>query len=146
MNEVIRSGVPFVGKEHELILIRNGVDETVFVDFVYEPIKYNGVVDAIMVLAIDVTDKVVARRRVEDMEESVRLAIAAADTGTFDLDIIKGVMVTSPRFNAIFGFDHHVTWDKFVNAIHPDEIRKILWRNVAPVLAAIPRQMNQPII
>lgn len=121
MNEVIRTGVPFTGKEHELILVRNGVDETVFVDFVYEPIIYNGEVDAIMVLAIEVTDKVIARRRIEDMEERVRLAIDAADTGTFDLNILKGEMVTSPRFNAIFGFDRNVSWDKFVNAIHPDD-------------------------
>ncbi len=126
MNNVISTGAPFFGKEHELILIRGGVEESVFVDFVYEPIKYNGVVDAIMVLAIEVTDKVVARRKIEDMEERVRLAIEAADTGTFDLDILRGVMVTSPRFNAIFGFDDGVSWEKFVKAIHPDDQEKRL--------------------
>jgi PAS domain S-box-containing protein len=126
MNNVINTGVSFVAKEHELLLIRKGVGEMVFVDFVYEPIIYNGVVDAIMVLAIEVTDKVIARRRVEDMEERVRLAVEAADTGTFDLDLLNGVMLTSPRFDAIFGFDHHVPWGRFVAAIHPDDEEKRL--------------------
>ena len=121
MNNVINTGVPFVAKEHELLLIRNGVGEMVFVDFVYEPIVYNSRVDAIMVLAIEVTDKVIARRRIEDMEERVRLAVEATDTGTFDLDILSGVMLTSPRFDAIFGFDQHVSWDKFKAALHPDD-------------------------
>jgi PAS domain S-box-containing protein len=126
MNDVIDTGVAFVASDHELLLTRKGVNETVFVEFVYEPIIYNSRVDAVMVLAIEVTDKVIARRKIEDMEERVRLAVEAADTGTFDLDIINGVMLTSPRFDAIFGFDHHVPWERFVAAIHPDDQQKRL--------------------
>ncbi|MDP9082057.1 MAG: ATP-binding protein [Bacteroidota bacterium] len=121
MNEVITSGVPFSAREHELVLVRDGVPETVFVDFVYEPIKNDGSVTAIMVLAIDVTDKVIARHTVEDMEERIRLAVEAAETGTFDLDLVKGIMLTSDRFNAIFGFDRQVSWEMFASVIHPDD-------------------------
>jgi PAS domain S-box-containing protein len=124
MNSVINTGVVFIAKEHEVILIRDGVPETVFIDFVYEPIKNDGVVSVIMVLAIDVSDKVLARRGVEDMEERIRLAVEAAEIGTFDLDIVNNVMLTTERFDAIFGFDSHASWGEYKEAVHPDD-----WHN-----------------
>lgn len=121
MNEAISSGIPFIAQEHEIVLVRDGVPETVFVDFVYEPVKSDDTVTAIMVLAIDVTDKVVTRRGIEDMEERIRLAVEAAETGTFDLDLTTGVMLTSDRFNTIFGFDKQVSWEILASVIHPDD-------------------------
>jgi PAS domain S-box-containing protein len=121
MNKVITTGEAFIAKEHELELIRNGVAEKVFVDFVYEPIFIDDEVQVIMVLAIEVSDKVIARRSIEDVEERIRLAVEAAEIGTFDLDLINGTMLTSDRFDAIFGFNSHVDWLMYTNAIHPDD-------------------------
>lgn len=121
MNEVIETGIPFFGKEHELVLIRNGVDEQVFVDFVYEPMRNDDGVYAIMVLAIEVSDKVLARRSIEEIEERIRLAVEAAEIGTFDLDYVTGVMRSSDRFNTIFGFDANNSWRQLVSAVHPDD-------------------------
>ncbi|WP_259069977.1 PAS domain S-box protein [Mucilaginibacter sp. X4EP1] len=122
MDKVIVTATAFKGKEHELVLVRNGVPEKVILDFVYEPVVINNeAIEAVMVLAIDVTDKVQARHDIEEMEERVRLAIEAAEIGTFDLDLVKQDMLTSPRFDNIFGFEHHVSWKKFVDAIHPDD-------------------------
>ncbi|MCO5950937.1 PAS domain-containing sensor histidine kinase [Mucilaginibacter flavidus] len=121
MNEVIRSGLTFRAREHEVVLTRNGVPETLYIDFVYEPVHNDGHVTTIMVLAIDVTDKVIARRSIEDVEERIRLAVEAAETGTFDLDLAKRIMLTSDRFNIIFGFDRQVPWEMFASVIHPDD-------------------------
>jgi len=124
MNGVIATGIAFSAREHEVVLIRDGVPETVFIDFVYEPVKNDGLVTAIMVLAIEVSDKVIARRSIEDVEERIRLAVEAAEIGTFDLDLGKNIMLTSERFDTIFGFDHHATWKKYKDAVHPDD-----WQN-----------------
>ena len=122
LNEVINSGVSFSAREHELILIRDGKPETVFIDFVYEPVRhFDGAINTIMVIGIEVTDKVIARRSIEDAEERGRLAIEAAEIGTFDLDLITDKMVTSARFNAIFGFDGAVSRKKLSNVIHVDD-------------------------
>jgi len=121
MNEVIRSGVTFNAREHEVTLTRNGIPETLYIDFVYEPVLNDGQVTAIMVLAIAVTDKVIARRSIEDVEERIRLAVEAAETGTFDLDLVNRIMLTSDRFNVIFGFDRQVPWEMFASVIHPDD-------------------------
>ena len=126
MQKVIDTGVEYTATETELVLIRRGVPETVFIDFVYMPIKSNGVVDSIMVLVIEVTDKVLARQAVEEMEERARLAIEAAETGTYDLDIKKGKLLSSPRFNAILGFDHPASWAEFIEAVHPEDQEKRL--------------------
>jgi PAS domain S-box-containing protein len=122
MNSVITTGLPFIAKEHELTLIRNGVPENVFVDFVYEPMKIDGAVQAIMVLVIEVTDKVIARRSIEDVEERVRLAVEAAEMGTFDLNLVTGDMLTSERFDQIFGFEKHMDWEMYRKAIYPDDM------------------------
>jgi PAS domain S-box-containing protein len=72
-DQVLASGETYQAKEHEIRLIRNGREEVVYVDFVYEPIKdINGAVDAIMIVAIEVTDKVNARKVME--EASAELA------------------------------------------------------------------------
>lgn len=122
MNDAIRSGKSFIAKEHELILIRNGMPEDVFVDFVYEPVtNSDGIVTTIMVLGIEITDKVIARRNIADVEERIRLAVEAAEIGTFDHDLLSNEMVTSERFDAIFGFDHQVSRAEFLSVVHPDD-------------------------
>jgi PAS domain S-box-containing protein len=126
MRDVIMTGIPFAANSHELVLIRKGIPETVFVDFVYEPVRYNGIVDTIMVLCIEVTEKVKSLRQMEEMEERIRLAVEAAEIGTYDLDLNNKVMLTSDRFNRIFGFDRNVEWDEFTAAIHPEDRDKRL--------------------
>jgi PAS domain S-box-containing protein len=123
MDNVIETGQPITAKEHKLLLVRNGVPEMVFIDFVYEPVKgFDGEISAIMVIAIDVTEKVFARRKIEEAEERARLAVEAAEIGTFDLDLLTNDMLTSERFNIIFGFDRNVPRDLFAKTIHPDDI------------------------
>jgi len=121
LQNVIKSGIPFSAKENELLLVRNGVEEHVFFDFVYEPMLNNDVVQAIMVLTIEVTDKVIARRSIEDVEERIRLAVEAAEIGTFDLDLVNNTMLTSERFDAIFGFYSPQERHKYTEAIQPDD-------------------------
>lgn len=122
MNKVINTGEPYFAKEHELLLIRNGKPEFVFVDFVFEPVwHFDGTLNAIMIIAIEVTDKVLSRRNIEDAEERGRLAIEAAEIGTFDLNMITKTIVTSSRFNTIFGHSKPVPWKNLTDSLHPED-------------------------
>jgi len=126
MRNVIATGVPYVAKEHPVKLTRNGIQEDVYLDFVYEPVKNaNGVVISIMVVAIDVTDKARARQSIEDVEERIRLAIEAAEIGTFDYDIPMKSMVTNERLDQIFGFDHSVALETLISVVHSDDISRV---------------------
>ena len=124
MNMVIETGEPFIAKEHEVVLIRRGVPETVFLDFVYEPMKQDGKVTGIMVLVINVSDQVKARKSIEEVEERVRLAVDAAEMGTFDADLINKTMLTSARFDQIIGFGGPLKWEDLIALVHPEDREK----------------------
>lgn len=82
MLNVVSTGLPFLAKEAELTLIRQGVAEQVFVDFVYEPVfDLNGMVVSVMVIGIDVSEKVNTRKAIEEIEERIRLAIQGQTSG-----------------------------------------------------------------
>lgn len=123
MDAVIETGETFYAKEHEVMLVRNGIEEDVFLDFVYEPIRdVDGNVDSIMAIVIDVTDKVRSRKGVEDSEQRARLAIEAAEIGTFDINLATGDVRTSERFDRIFGFDKQQPWSAYIESLHPDDV------------------------
>ncbi|RZL17142.1 MAG: hypothetical protein EOO89_09375, partial [Pedobacter sp.] len=122
MDSVIQTAVPFIGEEHEITLIRHGIAEKAFVDFVYEPVLTENVVTSIMVVAIDVTDKVNARKAVEDVEQRMRLALEAAEIGTFEFSYLNNSIVTSARFDAIFGILNPKTRQELLAAFHPDDV------------------------
>jgi PAS domain S-box-containing protein len=120
MHQVITTGTAFHGREHELILNRNGSDETMFIDFVYEPVTdLKGKVTSIMVVGNDVTDKVKARKQIEDIEERNRLAIEAAEIGTYELSYESQFVIGSKRFNEIFGVSSPVSRAQVLAAFHP---------------------------
>lgn len=124
MDSVISTGEPYFAKEHAIILIRNGREEALFIDFVYEPVKdIDGRVSSVMVIAIDVTDKVMARRSIEEAEQRARLAVEAAEIGTFEVNLVTGEVSTSTRFDHIFGFDNPRVWNDYVDRIHPEDMQ-----------------------
>jgi len=120
MQEVVATGTAFHAREHELTLHRNGMDETLFVDFVYEPVTdLKGSVTSIMVVGNDVTDQVKARKQIEDIEERSRLAIEAAEIGTFELSYEDHSLIGSKRFDEIFGVTSPVSRAQVLATYHP---------------------------
>lgn len=122
LQKVIDTAISFKALEHELVLVKNGIPQTVFLDFVYEPVKNtSGAVSSIMVVVIDVSDKVKARRAIEDVEERIRLAVEAAEIGTYEYNYISNELTSSDRFNEIFGFEHGVSRNEILNTYHPSD-------------------------
>lgn len=122
LKEVMRTGIPYYGKEQPVLVIRNGIKETIYVNFAYEPLKeVNRRSSRIFVIATDVTAQVVSKQQIEVAEERARLAVEAVNLGTFDLNLVTGEMGTSERLDHIFGFDKHVSRADYVGMIHPDD-------------------------
>ncbi|RZM14222.1 MAG: PAS domain S-box protein, partial [Pedobacter sp.] len=124
LQQVIDSGIAFHAREHELVLIRKGVEEQVFVDFVFEPvIGLSGKVATVLVVGNDITDKVKSRRNIEDIEERIRLAIEAAEIGTYDYSYATDKLTASDRFNEIYGLPAgKVSREQVLKTYHPDDI------------------------
>lgn len=122
LKQVMETGVSHLGNEQPLTLVKDGKKQTIYINYVYEPLKdADGSINRIMVIAIDITEMLESKRKIQDAEERARLAAEAAGLGTFDLDIVTGSLKTSARFNEIFGFNNKVSRTKLVEAIHPDD-------------------------
>lgn len=124
LHNVYSQGQRFQASERPVQLPRNGAIETVYINFVYEPnYEGDGTISGIIVVAIDVTDQVLSRQKIEFAEGNARLAIESADLGTYEINLRTNEMFTSARFNAIWGFDKPtVDRAKFASVIHPDDL------------------------
>lgn len=122
LKKVLQTGIAHHGNEQQLNVIRNGKKETIYINYVYEPLKdIDGSINRIMVVAVDITETLESKFKIQDAEERARLAAVAAGVGTFDLNLRNGELKTSDRFDEIFGFSTKVNRADFVNAIHPDD-------------------------
>ena len=122
LSQVYTTGERKIITEIPLIPFNNVMHEVLYFNLVYEAILDNyGKIDGIMGVAIDVTEQVNARRKIEDAEERLRLAIEAADLGVYDLDMITNKLITSSRGISIFGFDKQPTMEESLMAIHPED-------------------------
>ena len=73
LNEVYTTGVPYEAKATPCDLEAGGVLGTYYFDFTYKPLRNNaGEVYAIMDMAVDVTQQVISRRKVEESEARYR--------------------------------------------------------------------------
>jgi PAS domain S-box-containing protein len=104
LQQVIETGVAFIAKEHEISLIRYGLPQQVFINFVYEPVMNpNGNVSFIMVVVVDVTEQVLARKAVEETNHRLQIALDAGLLGSTEVDLATGRMVCTEQFKKHFG-------------------------------------------
>jgi PAS domain S-box-containing protein len=68
MSDVFTTGQAFHGNEVPVYLLRNGVPETVYQNFAYEPYRdTDGTVIGVLAISVDVTPQVQARQKIEDV-------------------------------------------------------------------------------
>lgn len=75
-------------------------------------------------------------RSLRESEDRLRLALASADTGTWDWELTTGALAWDQRMRELWGLgpDDPVTYDTFISAIHPSDREA--------TLAAIKRAQN----
>ena len=108
LDEVYRTGKPYVGRETKAYLNRTHSGQSIeaYFDFVYQPVRTaQGTIQGVLVHAVEVTDKVLARRQIERNEERLRLAQDAAQIGTWEWDRTTGSQALSPELHQLFGTD-----------------------------------------
>jgi len=129
LNKVVKEGKPFSVNEVELMLIRHGKEEMVFVTFVYAPLKdKDGKVRQVAIWVLENTVQVKARQKIAEAEERLRLATAAGGIATFDLDINTGNIFYSDSLAIIFGFDNNIVQSQMDlrDIIHPNDRTEIV--------------------
>ena len=98
--------------------------------------------DGIVIFRADISERKAQEERIrenerklQELEERVRLAVEAADVGTFDFYPPTGELTWSNRCNEIFGLPKgaKVNYETYVCAVHPDD-RHIIHETVEGVL------------
>lgn len=123
LDDVFVTGKSFVGNEVRATVEHNGEMKEGYFNFIYQPIKdEQGITNSIICTAVDVTEQVNARKKVERAEESLRMAIDAAELGSYYINAADRIFVASPRLKEFFGFgpDEEVPYEAAINQIHPD--------------------------
>jgi PAS domain S-box-containing protein len=123
LDGVAREGKTFVAEEVELMLIRNGREEWIYVSFVYAPIlDVAGKVKKVAIWVIENTVQVAHRRKLEEAEKKATLSINSANLGVYEIDYATDKMYTDQRFKAIWGVGNaDFSRADYVLSIHPDD-------------------------
>ncbi|MDW8850502.1 PAS domain-containing protein [Flavobacterium sp. MMLR14_040] len=113
-------------KEKEAVAYVNikGKLQKFYLDYQYTPLfEKDGEVSGVMVTVNDVTDKVEARKKVEDAEERARLAAEIAEIVTWDLNIPTQELIYSENLPSLFGLEKEtkVTRPEILTMIYPDD-------------------------
>ncbi len=123
LDEVYTSGKAFHATEIAARLEHQGVLREIFFNVVYQPIQIeSGLTTDILVVAVDVTEQVKARKRIEQAESLLRLALEAANVGTWNIDAETKAFNASFRLHELFGLpaDQPLTLENCVNQINPE--------------------------
>lgn len=124
--KVVDNGETIKAYETAFSQIRNGELQTIYVDFVYEPFRDNDEkITGVIIVAHDVTQQVLARRKIEEAEARARLAIDAADLGVYEVNYNDPLDIKySPRFKEIWGLSEIKDRLQLIEKIHPDDRKK----------------------
>lgn len=72
---------------------------------------------------LDITEHKLSQKILEESEQRSRLAVEAAELGTFDWDLVLQQFSSSQRLNDIFGFHNQaqISHQNLINTLHPDD-------------------------
>jgi PAS domain S-box-containing protein len=130
LDEVHGTGKPYVGREMKAVLNRSGsgLPDESFWDFVYQPVRNaDGATEGILVHAVEVTDKVLARNTITEAAERLSLAQAAAQIGTWEWDPVRDYRSLSPELHRLFGTeaDDSQHANKWAERVHAEDWSKV---------------------
>lgn len=104
--QVLKTGEIYTKMAQGIELIKDGLPYKGYYDYTYKPLHdARGIIYGVMFTVIDVTDKVIARNKLEEAELSMRGAVELAQLGTWSIDVATNGLTYSPRLIEWFGYD-----------------------------------------
>ncbi len=127
--EVYRTGKTIIGEEVPVELRSKDGMELKILNFIYQPYyELDGRLTGVMASAIEVTELVNARKRVEEANRTLsrtqrrlEVALQAGRLGAYERNTLTGELVSSPQFRSNFGYEQNATisLSDITNAIIP---------------------------
>lgn len=131
MEEVYEKGVPWLINEIPIVLLRRGKMETVYLKFIFEPLREeNGVITGIIGITDEITDLVKARKKIEESEQRFRNLAETLPQLVWVTDDKGHQTYVSSRWKEYTGIEpyNEETWRAIV---HPDDFESTgqMWMN-----------------
>ncbi|GAB3789586.1 hypothetical protein GCM10028818_58430 [Spirosoma horti] len=105
LEQVYDTNILYQTTEQEVYLVVDGRLQSFWFTFTYQPLtNKDGKVYAILNMAVDMTERVLANRKLVNTEETLRGAIELAELATWSLDIETNTFSYSKRFMEWLGF------------------------------------------
>lgn len=125
LEDVYHSGKMYVGRQEAAELVVDGQLQTFYFNFTYKPLHdRDGKVYGIHHIAVDVTNQVLALKKLEEEKERTQLAIRVGELGLFDFDIEKNEINGDERFRRIFGVSDPKSIHDYFAVMYPEDIAK----------------------
>ncbi|WP_163411337.1 PAS domain-containing sensor histidine kinase [Flavobacterium ajazii] len=126
LENVLKTGIPYHGNEVPVPLSRFGKLEVSYFDFLYYPLKEeDGSISGIIVTVTEVSEKVQARKKIEQNEERLNILVEASELGTWEINIKTKELRYSKRYLEIVGgYKEQIdlTHEQLLSHLHPDDM------------------------
>lgn len=124
IRNVLESGQASRAFEVPVRLLRNGAEDTVYVNYILQPYYDRGRTRPTAVLAMvnEVTDNYLSRQELAEKERNLELAIEIGGLGMFDIDLASSEAKLSTQVMEWFSVtESRVPLSELLHRIHPDE-------------------------
>ncbi|MGC1242910.1 MAG: PAS domain S-box protein [Chryseosolibacter sp.] len=124
IDEILSGGDASWSEDQLIPIFRNAAIEDVYWTFSYSPVKdESGMASGIFVTCIETTDKVVAKRQLEESKDLLHFAIEATELGTWDYDPLQNKLSGNDRLKEWFGLENEdgSILESAIKAIKPSD-------------------------
>jgi len=105
LQNVYTTGEPFYGHELKAVLSIEGNMTDHYLNFVYQPIlDENNRTSSILIVASDVTEQVMARESVTEINNRLEIALDASSLGSTEVYLPTGIMQSNAQFKRNYGY------------------------------------------
>jgi len=131
MNHVYQTGERFLSGEIPVHLVRFGKSENMYLNLTLEALREeSGLITGMMAVAADVTGQVRARQELEKANETLNLAVDAANMGIWKADLKTNNLLVSERARIIHGLplNEELSFTETSQLIIPEHREVVLQR------------------
>lgn len=122
IDNVFETGIPFVTQEHPIKLIRKGKLKQTYVKFIYQPLRdEKDIIIGVMAIADDITIIVKKRNNTIENELKARIAIASAELGTYQVNLITNKVTGNKQFYKLINLEGPLKIEDFRAILYPED-------------------------
>lgn len=124
LDRVRETGEPYYTYETIVILLRQGKEKTLYINFVYQPYyESGGEVSGVIMIATDVTEQVVARKKVEESERQFRQIADSMPQIVWTSRPDGYLDYYNKQWYEFTGFQERYGDQSWIPIIHPDDVK-----------------------